>query len=235
MNYIFKIFIVLFVNLSPSIYGQETIPQYDLKVKLIEKKKTLEVFQTIQFLNNTETPLQTLYLNDWSHAYSSSKSPLAQRFAEEYDRRFYLGSKAKRGQTTDLNITVKGEKIDWRRADNQLDIIQIALDDVLAIGSQITISLTYKIELPDARYTGYGKISDDEYFLKNCFIQLAPHIGGKWITNSNLDLEEISSLPSNFSIEWNIPNKLLINSNLTQWKATEANERMSVALAISKA
>ncbi len=226
---------LLFVILSPSIYGQETIPQYDLKVKLIEKKKTLEVFQTIQFHNTTETPLETLYLNDWSHAYSSSKSPLAQRFAEEYDRRFYLGSKAKRGQTTDLNITVKGDKIDWKRADNQLDIIQIALDDVLAIGSQITVSLTYTIELPDARYTGYGKISDDEYFLKNCFIQLAPHIDGKWITNSNLDLEEISTLPSNFSIEWNIPNKLLINSNLTQWKATEANERMIVTLAISKA
>ena len=74
---------LLSVILSPSIYGQETIPKYDLKVKLIEKKKTLEVFQTIQFHNTTETPLETLYLNDWSHAYSSSKSPLAQRFAEE--------------------------------------------------------------------------------------------------------------------------------------------------------
>ena len=110
MKYIFRIIILLFVTTSPHVYGQEAIPQYNLKVKLIEAKKSLEVSQTIQFQNNTKTPIQTLFFNDWSHSYSSSKSPLAQRFAEEYDRRFYLGSKAKRGRTTDLKITIKNKK-----------------------------------------------------------------------------------------------------------------------------
>jgi len=235
VKYIFRIIILLFVTTSPHVYGQEAIPQYNLKVKLIEAKKSLEVSQTIQFQNNTKTPIQTLFFNDWSHSYSSSKSPLAQRFAEEYDRRFYLGSKTKRGRTTDLKITIKNKKTDWSRAGNQIDIIRIALDEVLEAGDQITISLTYSIELPDASYTGYGKISDDEYFLKNCFIQLAPHISGNWITNSNLDLEEISTLPSNFSIEWNIPNRLLINSNLTQWKENLDNDRKIITQSISKA
>ncbi|MDC1285129.1 hypothetical protein N8Z33_00410 [Flavobacteriaceae bacterium] len=197
--------------------------------------KTLEVSQTIQFQNNTKTPLQTLYFNDWSHAYSSSKSPLAQRFAEEYDRRFYLGSKTKRGRTTDLKISIKNKKKNWYRLDHQIDIVKIDLDEILEPEEQITISLTYNIELPDASYTGYGKISDDDYFLKNCFIQLAPHISGNWITNSNLDLEEISSLPSNFSIEWNIPSQLLINSNLTQWKQNLENDRKIITQSISKA
>ncbi|MDB9910750.1 hypothetical protein OAC88_01255 [Flavobacteriaceae bacterium] len=197
--------------------------------------KTLEVSQTIQFQNNTKTPLQTLYFNDWSHAYSSSKSPLAQRFAEEYDRRFYLGSKTKRGRTTDLKVIIKNKKKNWYRLDHQIDIVKIDLDEILEPEEQITISLTYNIELPDASYTGYGKISDDDYFLKNCFIQLAPHISGNWITNSNLDLEEISSLPSNFSIEWNIPSQLLINSNLTQWKQNLENDRKIITQSISKA
>ena len=235
MKHLFKVIIFLFIALSPFVYGQEATPQYNLKVKLIEAKKTLEVSQTIQFQNNTKTPLQALYFNDWSHAYSSSKSPLAQRFAEEYDRRFYLGSKTKRGETRDLNITIKGKKTDWYRADNQIDIIKIALDEILEPGDQINISLNYTIELPDASFTGYGRISEEEYFLKNCFIQLAPHISGNWITNSNLDLEEISTLPSNFSIEWNIPNQLLINSNLTQWKENLDRDRKIITMAISKA
>ena len=200
MKHLFKVIIFLFIALSPFVYGQEATPQYNLKVKLIEAKKTLEVSQTIQFQNNTKTPLQALYFNDWSHAYSSSKSPLAQRFAEEYDRRFYLGSKTKRGETRDLNITIKGKKTNWYRADNQIDIIKITLDEILEPGDQINISLTYTIVLPDASFTGYGRISEEEYFLKNCFIQLAPHISGNWITNSNLDLEEISTLPSNFPL-----------------------------------
>ena len=235
MKHLFKVIIFLFIALSPFVYGQEATPQYNLKVKLIEAKKTLEVSQTIQFQNNTKTPLQALYFNDWSHAYSSSKSPLAQRFAEEYDRRFYLGSKTKRGETRDLNITIKGKKTDWYRADNQIDIIKITLDEILEPGDQINISLTYTIVLPDASFTGYGRISEEEYFLKNCFIQLAPHISGNWITNSNLDLEEISTLPSNFSIEWNIPNQLLINSNLTQWKENLDRDRKIITMAISKA
>ena len=235
MKHLFKVIIFLFIALSPFVYGQEATPQYNLKVKLIEVKKTLEVSQTIQFQNNTKTPLQALYFNDWSHAYSSSKSPLAQRFAEEYDRRFYLGSKTKRGETRDLNITIKGKKTDWYRVDNQIDIIKITLDEILEPGDQINISLTYTIVLPDASFTGYGRISEEEYFLKNCFIQLAPHISGNWITNSNLDLEEISTLPSNFSIEWNIPNQLLINSNLTQWKENLDRDRKIITMAISKA
>jgi len=226
---------LLFVTTSPHVYGQESIPQYNLKVKLLVGTKTLEVSQTIQFQNNTKTPLQTLYFNDWSHAYSSSKSPLAQRFAEEYDRRFYLGSKTKRGRTTDLKVIIKNKKKNWYRLDHQIDIVKIDLDEILEPEEQITISLTYNIELPDASYTGYGKISDDDYFLKNCFIQLAPHISGNWITNSNLDLEEISSLPSNFSIEWNIPSQLLINSNLTQWKQNLENDRKIITQSISKA
>ena len=235
MKHLFKVIIFLLIALSSFVYGQEATPQYNLKVKLIEAKKTLEVSQTIQFQNNTKTPLQALYFNDWSHAYSSSKSPLAQRFAEEYDRRFYLGSKTKRGETRDLNITIRGKKTDWYRADNQIDIIKIALDEILEPGDQINISLNYTIELPDASFTGYGRISEEEYFLKNCFIQLAPHISGNWITNSNLDLEEISTLPSNFSIEWNIPNQLLINSNLTQWKENLDRDRKIITMAISKA
>ena len=235
MKRLFKVIVFLFIALSPFVYGQEATPQYNLKVKLIEAKKTLEVSQKIQFQNNTKTPLQALYFNDWSHAYSSSKSPLAQRFAEEYDRRFYLGSKTKRGETRDLNITIKGKKTNWYRADNQIDIIKITLDEILEPGDQINISLTYTIVLPDASFTGYGRISEEEYFLKNCFIQLAPHISGNWITNSNLDLEEISTLPSNFSIEWNIPNQLLINSNLTQWKENLDRDRKIITMAISKA
>ena len=235
MKHLFKVIIFLFIALSPFVYGQEATPQYNLKVKLIEAKKTLEVSQTIQFQNNTKASLQALYFNDWSHAYSSSKSPLAQRFAEEYDRRFYLGSKTKRGETRDLNITIKGKKTDWYRADNQIDIIKITLDEILEPGDHINISLTYTIVLPDASFTGYGRISEEEYFLKNCFIQLAPHISGNWITNSNLDLEEISTLPSNFSIEWNIPNQLLINSNLTQWKENLDRDRKIITMAISKA
>ena len=134
--------------------GQYKLPQYDIKIKLITAEKILKVTQTIKYRNGTPKALKTLYLNDWSHAYSSSKSPLAQRFAEEYDRRFYLGSKAKRGETSELKIFINNKEINWFRKENQLDIIRISLSKDLMVDEQINIRLSYNIEMPDARYTG---------------------------------------------------------------------------------
>ncbi|MCH1538940.1 MAG: hypothetical protein L7S43_03070, partial [Flavobacteriaceae bacterium] len=161
--------------------GQQTITDHDIDVKLIVSEKTLEVSQLIQFTNTSSIVLKELYLNDWSHAYSSSKSPLAQRFAEEFDRSFYLGAKTKRGSTNQLNIIVDDNKIEWNRLKDQIDIVEIKLVSELKPGEQTTIELDYKIVLPNARYTGYGKISDTDYYLKNCFIHIAPLINNQWI------------------------------------------------------
>ena len=215
--------------------GQYEVPQYDIKIKLITAEKILKVTQTIEYRNGTPKALKTLYLNDWSHAYSSSKSPLAQRFAEEYDRRFYLGSKAKRGETSELKIFINNKEINWFRQENQLDIIGISLSEDLMVDEQINIRLSYNIEMPDARYTGYGIVSEKEFYLKNCFIQIAPFIDGKWITNSNLDLEETSTLPADFSLEWDVPIHLNVNSNLTQWKESKTKDRKLISQSISKA
>lgn len=213
--------------------GQQTITDHDIDVKLIVSEKTLEVSQLIQFTNTSSIVLKELYLNDWSHAYSSSKSPLAQRFAEEFDRSFYLGAKTKRGSTNQLNIIVDDNKIEWNRLKDQIDIVEIKLVSELKPGEQTTIELDYKIVLPNARYTGYGKISDTDYYLKNCFIHIAPLINNQWIKNSNLDLEEISTLPANFSIEWDIPADLFVNSNLTKWKENRFGTRKKISQSIS--
>ena len=234
MNSIRFILLFLITTLPLSMMGQYEVPHYDIKVKLITAEKTLEVSQTIQYQNVTTKALKTIYLNDWSHAYSSSKSPLAERFAEEYDRRFYLGSKAKRGETSQLKIFINNKEINWFRLKNQIDIIGITLTEDLLIDELLNISLRYKIKMPDARYTGYGKISEKEFYLKNCFIQLAPFIDGEWITNSNLNLEETSTLPADFSLEWDLPEHLTLNSNLTNWKETKINDRKFISQSISK-
>ena len=125
--------------------GQQTITDHDIDVKLIVSEKTLEVSQLIQFTNTSSIVLKELYLNDWSHAYSSSKSPLAQRFAEEFDRSFYLGAKTKRGSTNQLNIIVDDNKIEWNRLKDQIDIVEIKLVSELKPGEQTTIELDTKL------------------------------------------------------------------------------------------
>ena len=191
MNFYWKITLLLILTLPNLVLSQGLVVENDFSIHLKAEEKTLEVSQKIRLKNNTSEALNEFFFNDWSHSYSSSKSPLAQRFAEEYDRRFYLGIKSKRGETFGLKITSDGKELVWERIESQLDIIKISLTKKLEIGETFEIILQYNIILPDARYTGYGRISENEYFLKNCFIQLAPYIDGKWIKNSNSDLGKV--------------------------------------------
>ena len=61
----------------------------------------------------------TLYFTDWSNAHSTTKSPLAQRFVEEYDRSFFLTNKSKLGSTSISSITVNELETRWERLENQ--------------------------------------------------------------------------------------------------------------------
>ncbi len=225
----------MLILLQPLILlGQDKQIDYDFKIVLLDNEKTLRVSQTIQFINPSQEGIDEIYLNDWSHAYSSSKSPLAQRFAEEYDRGFYFKLKSKLGETKNLKILLNGNRVNWSREDNQLDIIHLKLKDKLSPNQTLTLELQYDVILPDASYTGYGVINNEEYYLKNTFIHLAPYINGKWVKNSNLDIEEISTMPANYSMEWNTAKDLFINTNLSIQKEVTVNDRIIRSLSIEK-
>ena len=134
MNFYWKITLLLILNLPTLVLSQGLNVKNQFSVNLKTDEKTLVVSQKIKLTNNTSEGLIDFFFNDWSHAYSSSKSPLAQRLAEEYDRRFYLGIKSKRGKTFGLKISINRKEIEWKRIDNQIDIIKISLDKILEIG-----------------------------------------------------------------------------------------------------
>ena len=79
-------------------FGQVDI-DYNIKAKFDEKNGQIDIDQIIYFKNTTENIIDTIYMNDWSNSFSNSKTPLAKRFGEEYDRSFYLSSKNKLGYT----------------------------------------------------------------------------------------------------------------------------------------
>ena len=103
-----------------------------MSVNFNHKEKTLSVNQHISFVNNTSKKLDTLYLSDWSNSYSSIKTPLAQRFGEEYDRSFFLSKKSKLGNTK-INYIRGQDKakkdLGWRPKVNLSKLIKIMINE----------------------------------------------------------------------------------------------------------
>ena len=208
----FKIFIllinILFLKFS---FSQESI-EYSISASLLSETDQLIIKQKIRFLNQSDL-LKNIYLNDWANSYSSTKSPLADRLVEEYTRSFYLSAKSKRGNTLISNIYINGIKAKWKRKHNNLDIIEITIDKPLNKGI-VNIDLSYIVKLPSSKFTGYGKIKKNQYFIENFFITLSKFGKNKQILYSNLDLEETPINESKFIIDLKIDKNLNVFSSL---------------------
>ncbi|MFL2611431.1 MAG: hypothetical protein ACJ0P5_04225 [Flavobacteriaceae bacterium] len=198
-KFIFKILIfVLIIFITKVSFSQNSI-NYSINASLLTETDQLVIKQKINYINQNNL-LNKIYLNDWANSYSSTKSPLADRLVEEYTRSFYLSAKSKRGYSLISNIYVNGTRAKWKRNQNNLDIIEIIFEKPIKKGI-INIDLSYIIKLPSSKYTGYGKIKKNQYFLENFFITLSKFDGPNQLFYSNLDLEEVPINSSKFSIE----------------------------------
>ena len=228
----FKIFI-FFINIFiiKFSFSQESI-DYSISASLLTETDQMIIKQKISFLNQSDL-LENIYLNDWANSYSSTKSPLADRLVEEYTRSFYLSAKSKRGNTLISNIYFNGSKAKWNRKRNNLDIIEISIDKPIKKGI-VNIDLSYIVKLPSSKFTGYGKIKRNQYFIENFFITLSKFVKNKQILNSNLDLEEVPINESKFSVNLKIDKSLNVFSSLNLKDFENENGEVTYAFESNK-
>lgn len=164
--------------------------QHALKVnaRLVDSLHTINVDQEITFINSTDDELQSIYLNDWNNAFSSKTSALAHRFAEDYARRFHFAKEEERGHTSIKSITWnKGSALNWVRPENKEDLVQVILDQPLPAGDTIKIDLSYKLKIPDDKFTRFGRDSEGNYKLRYWYMVPAP-LDKDWKLYSHKDL-----------------------------------------------
>ena len=110
-----------FFSIIPFTFYAQLTTKYAVDAELEIENKLIKINQKLSIKNNNHH-LDTLFFNDWAHSYSNSNTPLAQKFAEEFDRSFYISSKKSRGRTKINSIFLNNEPIEWDRLNNQNDI-----------------------------------------------------------------------------------------------------------------
>ena len=189
--------------------------EYTLDVQLLDQSNSLAIQQEIQIYNAGKTTLDTLYFNDWPSAFRDTDTPLSQRLAEEFDRSFYLSNASKLGATNELQITLNGASLKYRRLPEQPDILKVALGQPLGQGQTLQLQLQYKVKVPSARFTGYGVSGNGKtYDLRHWYIALSPYTKAGWKKYSNLNLDDASLLPSNYKLSIQYPPTYTLFSNL---------------------
>lgn len=211
LNRIFLYFLTLCFFVSKA---QEPV-SYSLSVALSVEKKEVSVVQKIR-LDRAVIKSDTLYFNDWNHAYSSAKTPLAKRFAEEFDRSFYLSGKNRLGLTKIEEIRFNNSPLIWFRCQEHPDIIGIVLPESWR-GDVLPLNLSYTLTLPDARFTGYGfKENDQSFSLSDWMLTYIGPIESRKDFVSNLNLDDAKLLPAQYTLRMIPPPSYQVVSDLAR-------------------
>ena len=194
----------------------------NIKAILDTEKDVIKIQQEIIFQNTSDSILTNIYLHNWANSYRDRKTPLSKRFIEDFKKDLYFAKEKDLGSTTIKSLSVDFENVNFKEVKNHADIIEILLNKPLLPKAKTTISITYLVKIPSARFTKYGKTKMG-YHLRNWYITPAVYDKG-WQLMSNLNLDDLYEKGTDFKIEIDIPKEFVVESNLYQYETLNENK-----------
>ncbi|MEO8773126.1 MAG: metalloprotease [Gelidibacter sp.] len=178
------------------------------------QKKNAKIAQIIRYQNNTNDTLKTIYLNDWNNSFSTKRTPLANRFAEEYSTKFHFATNEMRGFTNITSIkNSDGLELNYTRLKPHPDVLEVQLSEQVLPNQYYQIELYYNSQIPDATFTDYGITDNNELNLKYWYITPAVY-DGTWHYYSNKNLDDLYVPKADISLKVEFPKNYGIYSEL---------------------
>jgi hypothetical protein len=213
--------IILIVIILFSLKSNSQVNQYQINARFDVIDKKIKIKQTLKFYNNSSKDLSFLILNDWANSYSNSKSSLGSRLSEEYSLLFQRSTKNQRGYTLIDKIYSGSKEFKYKRPKDKYDFIKIDLANKLRKGDSIQLNIDYDILIPDNSFTGYGINKSNEINIRDWYFTFSKIKNGNWIQESNLDLNDLSIDPGEFTFQLSYPKDFFLISNLDKQSLSE--------------
>ena len=186
---------------------------------------TIEIQQELTFKNNFETPLTEIYFIDWTSSYSSPKTPLAEKFLNEFNTNLYIAKSKKRGFTKIKKIrNSKNEPLEFHHLETNEDILRVELKSALKQNETITLKMNYNVKVQSDQFTNYGVDKRGNYALESWYFTPAVYDGKAWKLYSNQNLDDLYSSPMHTKIDLTLPKQYSIYSALDLIQIEETND-----------
>ena len=184
-----------------------------IEATLHPSERTITIKQQITFRNVSSDTLNEIRLFDWANSFSSKTTPLAKRFAENYESAFHFEKDRDRGKTNIDKVSNHSNRpLQWQRGKN-VDILRIITDSPILPGNDYSFHLEYTVKVPDDRFTRYGADKANDYKLRYWY--LSPGVyDGEWQVYSNKDTDDLYLAPSEFNITLHYPRGYTLTSDL---------------------
>lgn len=185
---------------------------------------TIYVQQEFQFVHQGSEQIDTLYLYDWNHSYSSTNTPLARKISEEFNFQFEKSLSTDKGNTTIKQLKSSKHELQWVRLIDQPDIIAIIPTNPVQAGDRFTFSANYTLKLPSSKFTGYGVSNKNEIYFSNGFLTFAYRTDhSRWELDSNLGFNDMSKRHANVKLSLCYPDDYTLTIPIRGQKKEEKN------------
>ncbi len=217
---------ILFLSICCASFSQNKI---DVKAKFDIEKRQIVISQTIQYQNTSQNELKTIYLNDWNNSFSTKKTPLAIRLADEYKNVFHFAKNKDRGYSVVTSIKQNNENLNFQHLKNQIDIIEVQLNKPLKPNATYSIHLEYIVQIPSAKFTGYGITNSGDLNLRYWYITPAVY-NGEWQHFSNKDLDDLFIPKSDITLDLELPEHYFLTTELNTVSTKTITDKQHIKL-----
>jgi hypothetical protein len=188
----------------------------EITATLDDKSDLLHIQQKTVFYNNSSIYLTSIFLHNWANSFKNNDTQLGKRFIKDYQKRFYFSIEKDKGHVDIHNLTVNSQQVPFKEKKNKSDIIEVLLNKTLKPKDSVVLSTTYTVKIPNAKFTGYGKIKNG-YHLRFWYIVPGIH-NEKWQLMSNLNIDDLYQDLTNYKISIDVPKRYTVESNLYQYE-----------------
>jgi len=191
-------------------YWQQEV-NYNIQVKLNDKTHTLSAFEEFEYVNNSPTTLDRIYVHLWPNAYRNGKTALAKQKYATGEKELKFGKEENKGGIDSLDFQSNGQKLKWDYDPINGDICVITLTTPLKGGERIRISTPFKVKIPSGEISRLGHI-EESYQITQWYPKPAVFDKNGWNPIPYLNQGEFYSEFGSFDVSITLPKNYIVGA-----------------------
>ena len=202
------LFFISEVIAAQNSYFQQEI-NYTIDARLNDVAHSLHAKIEVQYINNSNKALDTIYFHLWPNAYKDRNTALCKQLLQTNNSSLYFSKPEERGYIDSLDFKANGESLKWEFTKEYNDVCYLLLKHSLLPHDTLILSTPFYLKIPDAKFSRLGH-TGQAYFLTQWYPKPAVFDEDGWHHMPYLDQAEFYSEFGSFDVRITVPRNYLL-------------------------
>jgi hypothetical protein len=185
---------------------------HSIKATLLDPLKSINVEQTIEYINHSPDTLNEIYMHLWANAFKNNKTRFAKQQIDGGNYDFHFADSNELGGYSFINFEVDGRKLSWSNHNNNDDIAILYLASPLLPTDTLMIEIRYNLVFPDARFSRPGH-HNGAFYATQWYPKPAVYDRNGWNPFPYLHFGEFYSEFGNYDVSITVPADYVVASS----------------------